>query len=266
LKHSVCILTAYDSTLQPLAAFTVPRMQAFAAAHGYEVRVAYKDRWESNETWIKIEAIRGLLEENFDFIFWLDIDALIVRRDVDVRTAAVDAADLHIVWHGPNTSLMQGEQFEPHYNCGVLLIRVSDWSRDFFKRVWDVGQLAHHWGDQATILHLLGYDNILGLGPERPDEPDRSRVARLDSAWNAVLGVAMAPDPIIHHHAGVSNPATRLRLMEVDATTVGLREAASLELRQAFWWQLSLWRQDATGLITPTLAPHAGTWSGAVIT
>jgi hypothetical protein len=256
-------LTAYNSTLQPLAAFTVPRMHAFAAAHGYQVRVVFKDQWQRGDTWIKIEAIRAVLEDNFDFIFWVDIDALIVRRDVDVRTAAVDGADLHMVLHGPKTSLLQGVDFEPQYNCGIMLIRVTSWSRDFFKRVWDVGQLAHPWGDQATILHLLGYDNILELGPERPEEPDRSRVARLDSAWNAVLGVAMAPDPIIHHHAGVSNLATRFRLMEVDARTVGLREAASLELRQAFSWQLSLWRQDATGLITPTLAPSAGTWSAA---
>lgn len=255
LRQSVCILTAYNSALQPLAAFTVPRMHAFAQTHGYEVRVIHRDDWQRPGGWIKTEAILTGLKDNFDFIFWIDIDALVVRRDVDVRTAAINGADLHMVWHGAMTSVLQGFDLEPQYNAGVMLIRVTDWSRSFFGRVWEVGQLAHPWRDQATILHLLGYDNLIELGPERPDEPNRSHVARLDSAWNAVLGVAMAPDPIIHHHAGIGDLATRLRLLEVDARTLPFREAASPELRQSFSWQLSLWRQDATGLRPPQLGP-----------
>ncbi len=261
LKQSVCVLTAYDSNLRSLAALTVPRMRAFAAAHGCEARALQKDEWQRTRGWIKVEAIRAVLEENFDFVFWIDVDALVLRRDVDIRTAAVDGADLHMVWHGPDTSLLQGVYFEPQFNNGVMLIRSTDWSRDFFKRLWDVGQLGHTWADQATTFHLLGYDNLLGLGPERPEVPDRSYVARLDSAWNAVPGVAMTPDPIIHHYAGINHLGTRLRLIEADARTVALRETASLEVRQAFSWQLSLWRQDATGVNLPMLAPAAGTWS-----
>jgi hypothetical protein len=252
VKPSVCILTAYNAALQPLAAFTAPRMHAFAQAHGYEVRIIHRDDWERQRGWIKIEAIRGALDSNFDFVFWIDVDAVIVRRDVDVRMVAVDGADLHMVWHGlPDKSILQAN-FVPHFNTGVMLIRVSQWSRDFFKRVWEVGQLAHYWSDQATIIHLLGYDNILALGSERPHEPNRSRVAHLDGVWNAIPGVAITPDPIIHHYAGAGGTRTRLRLIELDARTVPLREAASPEIRQAFLWQLSLWRQDVTMRDTAT--------------
>ncbi len=221
-------------------------MHALAQTHGYEVRVVHRDDWERQSGWIKIEAIRSALDSNFDFIFWIDVDAVIVRREIDVRTVAVDNADLHMAWHGPDTSKLQVVDFVPHFNNGVMLIRVTDWSRNFFKRTWEVGQLPHHWSDQATVLHLLGYDNCLELGPERPDEPNRSRLARLDTAWNSAPGLAIAPDPIINHYAGISDPGTRLRLIEVDARTAPLREGASPELRQAFSSQLSLWRQDAT--------------------
>lgn len=246
MKPSVCLLTAYDSTQQPLAAFTVPGMQAFAQAHGYEVRAVYREEWERPRGWIKIEAIRAALDNNFDFVFWVDVDSIILRCDVDVRTAAVDDACLHMVWHGPDTSKIEAKNFVPHFNSGVMLIRVTEWSRNFFRRVWEVGQLPHHWSDQATILHLLGYDDCLGLGPNRPDEPNRSRLARLDTAWNSAPGLATAPHAIIHHYAGISNPSTRLRLVELDARTALLREGASPQLRQAFAEQLSLWREDAT--------------------
>ena len=248
MKPSVCILTAYNSVLHPLATFTVPRMHAFAQAHGYEVRIIHRDDWERQRGWIKIEAVRAALDSNFNFVFWIDVDAVIVRCNVDVRIAAVDGADLHMVWQGPpNTSILQ-DNFVPRFNSGIMLIRVTDWSRDFFKRTWEVGQLSgtivDHWSDQATILHLLGYDNILALGSERPDEPNRARVAHLEGAWNVVPGITMTPDPIIHHYAGAGDPGARLKLIEVDAKTVALREGASSELRQAFFWQLSQWCED----------------------
>jgi hypothetical protein len=245
-KPSVCLLTAFNSSHQPLSVFTVPRMRAFALAHDYSVRVVCKDDCERQRGWIKIEAIREALDGDFDFVFWLDVDAVILRSEVDVRTMAVENADLHMVWHGPETSTVEAANFVPHFNSGIMLIRGTDWSRRFFKRVWEVGQLPHHWSDQATMLHLLGYDDCLGLGPNRPDEPNRLHLARLDTVWNSVPGLATAPDAIIHHYAGISNPSSRLRLVELDARTALLREGASTQLRQAFAEQLSRWREDAT--------------------
>jgi hypothetical protein len=246
MKPRVCLLTAYNSAQQPLAVLTAPGMRAFAEAHGYAVRAEYRDDWERPRGWTKVEAIRAALEDDFDFVLWIDVDAVVVRRDVDIRSAAIDGACLHMAWHGPDTSKIEAANFVPHFNSGVMLIRVGDWSRSFFKRVWDVGQLPHQWSDQATILHVLGYDECLGLGANRPDEPARSRLARLDTIWNSAPGLAVAPDAIIHHYAGISNPSTRLKLIEADVRTAPLREGASPSLRQAFADQLSLWREDAT--------------------
>ena len=245
MKSSVCLLTACDSVQQPLADITVPRMKALAAAHGYELRFVRGDGWTRPRGWLKIEAIRAVLEDDFAFVLWIDVDAIVLRNDVDIRTAALDGAHLHMAWHGPDTSEIVAADFIPHFNSGVMLIRVSDWSRRFFKQVWDTDQLPHHWFDQATILHLLGYDGCLGLGPDRPDEPNRSGVAHLDTAWNSIPGLAVAPDPIVHHYAGISNPSTRLKMIEADATTAPLRERMGAALRGALARQFSLWREDA---------------------
>jgi Nucleotide-diphospho-sugar transferase len=245
VRQSVCLLTAYDSIQQPLAAFTVPRMQALADAHGYQRRSIHGDSWKRPRGWMKIEVIRTAIEDNFDFVLWMDVDAVVLRNDIDVRTAAVNDADLHLAWHGPETSEIMAADFVPHFNSGVMLIRVNDWSRAFFKQVWETGQLRHPWFDQATILHALGYDDCLGLGPDRPNEPNRSRLARLDTAWNSIPGLAIAPDPIVHHYAGISNPSTRLRLVEADALTASMRERLDTDVREAIARQFGLWREDA---------------------
>ncbi len=245
MKSSVCLLTACDSAQKPLADFTIPRMKAFAAAHGYQQRFVHGDNWKRPRGWLKIEVIRAALQDNFDFVLWMDIDAIVLRNDVDVRTAAANAADLHMAWHGPETSEIMAADFVPHFNSGVMLIRVTDWSRGFFNQVWEIGQLQHAWFDQATILHALVYDDCLGLGPDRPDEPNRSHLAHLDTAWNSIPGLATAPDPIVHHYAGISNPSTRLRLVEADALTAPMRERLNADLRQAIARQFGLWREDA---------------------
>lgn len=245
MKSSVCLLTACDSVQQPLADLTIPRMKAFAATHGYEQRFIHGDNWKRPRGWLKIEAIRAALEDGFDFILWMDVDAIVLRNDVDVRTAAVDGADLHMAWHGPNTSEIMATDFVPHFNSGIMLIRATDWSRAFFKQVWEIGQLRHPWFDQATILHALGFDECLGLGPNRPGEPNRSRLARLDTAWNSIPGLATVPDPIVHHYAGISNPSTRLKMVEADALTASMRERLNADLRQAIARQFGLWREDA---------------------
>ncbi len=245
MKSSVCLLTACDSVQMGLTDFTLPHMRALAAAHSYQLRFIHGEHWKRPHGWLKIELIRAALEENFDFLLWMDVDAVVLRKDVDIRTAAVDAADLQMAWHGPETSEIMPADFVPHFNSGVMLIRVTDWSRAFFERVWEIGQLRHPWFDQATILHALGYDDCLGLGPDRPDEPDRSRLARLDTIWNSIPGIAIAPDPIVHHYAGISNPSTRRKMIEADALTASMRERLDPALRQAIARQFALWREDA---------------------
>lgn len=245
MKSSVCLLTACDSVQTLLADLTVPRMKAFAAAHGYQQRFVHGNNWKRPRGWLKIEVIRAALEEKFDFLLWMDIDAVVLRNDLDIRAAVVDTVDLQMAWHGPETSEIMAADFVPHFNSGVMLIRVTDWSRAFFERVWETGQLQHPWFDQATILHTLGYDACLGLGPDRADEPNRSHLARLDTVWNSIPGIATAPDPIVHHYAGVGNPSTRLKIVEADALTASMRERLDPQLRQAIARQFGLWRDDA---------------------
>jgi hypothetical protein len=217
-------------------------MKEYAGRHGYEFRVIQRDDCDRKRGWIKIEPIRAALAAGFDFVLWMDIDTLVIRKDVDIRIAAKPGADLHMAWHeqGP---VRYGDP--AHFNAGIMLIRSSDWARHFFMRVWDTGQLQHIWTDQATILHLLGYDDVLRLGAARPDEPNRERITILNTAWNSIIGIEVADDPIIHHYAGIPNYEVRLGLMSVDEATIDLRLKNTPEFRRAFLQQLSQWRLNS---------------------
>ena len=76
---SLCLLTAYSSNLADLAVISVPHMEQYASRHGYQSRVIRRDDCERQGGWFKIEPISDALEAGYDFVFWLDIDTLILR-------------------------------------------------------------------------------------------------------------------------------------------------------------------------------------------
>ena len=217
MELKVCVVTAFDSKYGALANLSIPHMKEYAGRHGYEFRMFRRDDCARPHGWMKIEPILEALADGFDFVLWLDVDTLFVRKDADILAAAQPDADLHMVWHD-----LEPRQFSdpPHFNSGVMLIRSSDWARGFFARVWETNRLPHHWNDQAAILHQLGYDDILGLGPSRPYEPSRKRVAKMDLAWNSLIGSDVAVNPIIHHYAGLDYPI-RAALMGVASKILG---------------------------------------------
>lgn len=237
-----CIVTAYlGDDFAQLAALTLPRMEAFAARHGYELIVHKPDGSGFTDSWMKVPAIISALQSGFDFVLWLDIDVLILRTDRDILEDAQPGADLLVAWHGPDTMRLDGAPFPPHYNAGVYLIRRSEWSLEFFTRLLAMhGEVNHPWQEQAALLMLLGYNESLGSGPNVANEQDRSHIGHLDPIWNSIPGIAMATDPIVHHFAGLKG-TTRLDLVKANAEILPVYGTASPAIRSALSHQISRW-------------------------
>lgn len=239
------VLTAYNDAFLPIAKMTVPLLREFAARHGHDFHVSTDmDAGSLNTIWAKISLINEALENSgAEFVFWIDSDALMLRPDRDIRDSIVDQADLHMTWHSSDTGRSDWHVPNPHYNAGVMLVRNSAWSRDFFARVWELRFAKHHsWNDQAVILQLLGYRKSIGLGDDIEHVPDRGHVAHLDCEWNSIPGGVMADDPIIHHYAGMANE-DRARLIALDIKYLAERRG-SAAFREAISHQISLWAAD----------------------
>lgn len=164
--------------------------------------------------WNKIVLVRHALDLGFETVIWLDADTLIVRDDVDIRTALYGEKPLALALHpspAPGGLLA-------HWNSGVMVMRNTARTREFFDAVWAGGPLENHiWQEQARILDLL------------PSFPDL--VQRLDDRWNSTVGLTEVPDPIIKAWHG-SGPAAAhsifdelKRLGAVDARVAAAAEA-----------------------------------------
>jgi len=212
------IVTAYNEPFNAIAEISVPRMQKYADRYNCAIRVIADADCILPDGWVKIPAIRQALTESFDYIFWLDADTLFIRDDIDIRSAIVPSVDLQLTWEGAEGVDRQASSASvSNFNTGVMLVRNCSWSRDFFRRTWECGEIAarSRWQPQTAILHLLGYDDRIGAGPRSSESLDRARVGYLDPIWNSIPGMAAAADPIIHHYAGMT-AATRFTLMQAD--------------------------------------------------
>jgi len=146
---NVIIITAIpsDPCQFPIADYmnklSIANKQDYAHRHSFELHFASEviDPNVTAGNWNKETMIRKTLMEtpraDAEWIMWVDIDTLFFDTAVLPGFGYYKGKDL-VVW-GQEKQLLEGNLNEG-MNCGVLLIRNSMWSADFFA---DVGQYAY---------------------------------------------------------------------------------------------------------------------------
>jgi hypothetical protein len=172
----------------PMLHLTARRHAEYCARHHLTYWALAGDvQFTRSPHWNKIVLIQEALRQGFELVTWLDADTLIVRDTEDIRTALTGRAPLAMAIH--RSPGLNGPK--DHYNSGVMVLRNTFETREFFDAVWHEGPLRnHHWNEQARILDLLAKSPAL--------------VQVLDPCWNATQGLAPVEDPIIKawHGAG----------------------------------------------------------------
>jgi len=162
--------------------------------------------------WDKIRLIQMMLAAAAELVVWLDADTLVVRPEVDVRSALQDGAPIGMC-HNP----FSWADKPWHYNSGMIVIRNTSAARWFFDEVWRIGPVGQHsWHEQARINELTQqYPNL---------------VQRLDDKWNCNKGINPARDPIIRAWHGQGANAVKLMTAALAAYK---RKSARLDLQSS---------------------------------
>lgn len=79
----ICIVTLYDKNYNDLANLSIPNKLDYAKKHGYDV-IYFNDILDKDRPaqWSKVKAIEYALKQNYDWVWWIDIDALIMEFDI----------------------------------------------------------------------------------------------------------------------------------------------------------------------------------------
>ena len=83
--RALCVTTAYDRKFAGLGNYCASTLQYYADVHGHDAYilsdVTMTDR---HPAWYRIRLIERLFDEGYDWVLWVDADAMFVRFDTDI--------------------------------------------------------------------------------------------------------------------------------------------------------------------------------------
>ncbi len=91
----ICIVTLFDKNYDELAKLSLPNKLDYAKLHGYDV--IYFDKiidLTRPPQWSKVKAIEYALQQGYDWVWWIDIDALIMEFDIKLESLIDENYDI----------------------------------------------------------------------------------------------------------------------------------------------------------------------------
>ena len=169
----------------------------YATAHGYTYIQGGEEYWNRSKPipWSKIPFILDILsqcEEN-ELIFVSDADVLITNMDIKIEEHILPLIPLE-------KDLLLSIDSCGHLNDGNIVIRNTEWSRNFWKRVDNEVDLTYHvWWENAAVIKLL---------EENPDDLAKTQITAKHKLFNAYIqGLPnqplWTPGDFLVHFAGV---------------------------------------------------------------
>jgi hypothetical protein len=145
--------------------------------------------------WAKLILIRDMLLKGYEYVFWIDADALIVDFETDLRTGCPDG--LGAVEH----TIAPGK----HLNVGVMFVRNSDKVKTFFEE-W----ISHYPGEKVFPWMEQGE-----LHKMKSDPKWDGVVHQIDAKWNSCLaGGNQVSKPVIEGFHGMGLATERYQHMK----------------------------------------------------
>jgi len=99
----------------------------------------------------KLHLIRQLWD-SYDWLIWMDIDAIFVDPSADILSLLDKTADVHF-------TLEEGIGGLQRINTGFFVVRTTPFSKDVFERAWAVNDCGRGQSDQRSMNFVLGKVN-----------------------------------------------------------------------------------------------------------
>lgn len=137
-------------SFQELGNLTLPSKVDYCKTHGYDFYLQEKDfDYSKKIAWARIKTIIEKIKENkWDWILYLDADTMICNHTIRLENLIDDNYDIIV---SRNFSKQEYE-----INCGVMLVKCSDWSLKFLENLYTKSEFYDHvWAEQAAMMDEL---------------------------------------------------------------------------------------------------------------
>lgn len=238
MKEEILILTAYTKTIpwnnygkNDYAETSIRINKAYAERYGYAFKaIEYGDVIDDLfPTWIKIDAIIKELYEGWEYVCWIDADAIFVTsKSLDFMKGKNIALTKSLPWNGRVLTTT---------STGFMLIKNTERSKHIFTslwngvNVWQEGKYAlGNWHEQGMLDAAYVEPQLLETGLL-----EKNTVRLMQKQYEDISGVVNTEDfrifpsayqsSDIHHikfifHAAGDTPTKNKRLLQLESSTV----------------------------------------------
>jgi hypothetical protein len=192
-----------------LLGLALPTFVEYATRHGYDLVVGDGEAYGRPASWGKIPLIQRLLQ-CYEFVLWIDADALILDASTDLETEVPsDAFQAFVITRKPAA-------VGSSPCCGVWAFRAGSEAQRFLDAVWSQEDLIDHYAwEQAAVMRLTGWTIEAPYAKARSTAWDRG-THFLDEEWDMIPQLPIGyRDGKIRHYAGWSS----YRRRKFDMTT-----------------------------------------------
>jgi len=197
-RKRVCITTYFDSTISTIGNLSYQSIRRYAEVHGMDTLLLDDIVSDRPPPWNKILVIKEIFMRGYDFVFWIDADAIFVDYSKDIRDIIEENKNLYLVKHTINSQEVP--------NTGVFLLKNNKWSHRFLDMIWEKQEyIAHKWWENAAVIDIFGYYSLLNENvPDNDNMAILSKVKWLGLEWNSLPNICEVANPIIKHYAARS--------------------------------------------------------------
>ena len=169
----ICILTSYTDYIRwdnygkcDYGDFSSLNHHEYSNKHGYSYIkeiVKNEDYIDWHPTWIKIDILKKYLPL-YDYVVWVDSDAVFVNQDISIENLIGDGIDLVI----PKLELdrVSGNMWT-HTTTGFMIWKNSEWSQNILNLLWDEPkQFRFEFFHEQSRLDEILYENFKFVGGE----------------------------------------------------------------------------------------------------
>ncbi len=153
-KKRIAIVTLFDKNYKDLADLSIPNKMSYAAKHGYDF-IYFDDVIDKSRPpqWGIVKAVEKLLLTNkYDWVWWIDLDSLIMNFEIKLESIIDDNYDM-VFTSNQYSYLSHGSSFYKNSDLTKQFLKDSyDLEKPYLKNV-DVNVFDH--AQQSMRLLLL---------------------------------------------------------------------------------------------------------------
>lgn len=198
-KKNICLTTYFNKDYRQISHYCLNSLKKYSLKFGYPIILHNEVTSNSYPPWNKILVIKKLFSEGYDYVFYIDADAMIINFDYNIADQIEPEKEWYLV--------RQQKEFNEGYvpNTGVMLIKNTDFSKNILDQLWQLNHYSHHyWADQAALIELIGLKYELPpkfqdyIKSDDPNPEFIKKIKWLDEKWNEDQHFATTNSIIIH--------------------------------------------------------------------